>query len=300
MQFDPKKNQALLAVIETGSFELAAKKLHLTASAISQRIQAMEEECGFPLVVRARPCRATLAGKKILLYLQRSRWLENEFRAELSSSSDGWLSIPIAVNNDSLGTWLLPGLTDFLQAQRILLDITVDDQAHTHTLLEEGLALAGISSQSETIRGCVAEPLGIMRYRLLATPVFKQRWFPEGLTASAARQAPLLVFDRKDLLQWTLLEHELGVQREALPCHYVPGSEPFLQAVTLGIGYGLLPELQARSALELGQFVELAPHAPTDVMLYWHRWRVQSPKLESLSAAIRAAAREWLRPAHPA
>ena len=41
-----------LALAETGSFSRAAEKLHITQSALSRSIQALEEELGGPLVDR--------------------------------------------------------------------------------------------------------------------------------------------------------------------------------------------------------------------------------------------------------
>ncbi len=62
----------------------------------------------------------------------------------------------------------------------------------------------------------------------------------------------------------------------------------------LGLGYGMVPELQYGGDVEQGVLVDLAPDKPTDVILYWHSWRVQSPKLERLSAQVVAAARSVL------
>jgi len=69
MQIDNRKTQALLAVIDSGSFEQAAQQLHLTPSAVSQRVRALETELGMPLVVRSRPCRTTHAGRFLVQYL---------------------------------------------------------------------------------------------------------------------------------------------------------------------------------------------------------------------------------------
>ena len=296
---DTKKGEALLAVIDTGSFEQAALRLHLTPSAVSQRVSAMESELGTPLIVRAKPCRTTPAGQKLVQYLRRSRLLEDEFLAE-NGEHGGPLSVALAVNNDTLATWLLPGLAQFLIREQILLDIALDDQDHTYTLLSQGLALAGVSSTAEPMRGCVAEPLGVMRYRMLASPAFARRWFPNGLEREAARHAPLMVFDRKDALQSAFLQRELGLPAGSYPCHYIPASEPFMQAVRLGLGYGMLPELQYGQLVEQGVLVDLAPRKPSDVALYWHRWQVQSPKLERLNTRVLAAAREALLQARPA
>lgn len=291
---DIRKGEALLAVIDSGSFEQAAALLHLTPSAVSQRVSALESQLGTPLLHRTRPCRPTRAGQRLAQYLRRSHLLENEFFAELDEEQNRPLTVPIVVNHDTLATWLLPALAEFLIAEHVLLDITVDDQDHTYTFLESGHALAGVSSEGEALRGCRAEPLGVMRYRLLAHPQFAARYFPQGLQRDAARVAPLMVFNRKDALQANFLLRILGLPSTHLHCHYVPSSEAFLQAIQLGLGYGMVPELQYRDLLSTGALIDLAPEHPTDVILYWHCWRVQSPKLERLSLAAIGAAKQSL------
>ncbi|TDR81503.1 LysR family transcriptional regulator ArgP [Paludibacterium purpuratum] len=296
MQFDWRKGEALLAVLATGSFERAAAQLHLTASAISQRVRALEDEIGQPLIVRTRPCLPTPAGRKILLYLQRSRLLEQEWRAEMAREDEGWLSVPLAVNHDSMATWLLPALGDCLQRERILLDITLDDQSHTQALMEAGRAVAGIASQPDTLRGCRAEWLGAMRYRLAASPAFMARWFADGFTRQAAQRAPLAVFDRKDLLQWQILQQVFALTPESLSCHYLPSSEAFMRAIEQGLCYGLLPELQAADAFAQGRLIDLLPGRPLDVPLWWHCWNLQTPRLERLTQAVCTGARACLLP----
>ena len=44
--FDPAQLSALSAVLRTGSFERAAQMLHVTQSAISQRVRQLEEQVG--------------------------------------------------------------------------------------------------------------------------------------------------------------------------------------------------------------------------------------------------------------
>jgi LysR family transcriptional regulator (chromosome initiation inhibitor) len=288
---DSRKGEALLAVIDGGSFEQAAAVLHLTPSAVSQRVSAMEAELGTPLLVRGKPCRATQAGQRVVQYLRRTRLLEAEFMADHLGDMDAPLSVSLAVNNDSLATWLLPAMAPFLMEQRILLDIALDDQDHTYALLAQGKVMAGVSTETKAMRGCTAEALGVMRYRMLATPAFAARWFPDGLQREAARQAPLMVFDRKDNLQAEFLQQQLGLPPGSYPCHYIGSSEPFLRAIELGLGYGMLPDLQAGALLAAGKLVDLAPATPTDVALYWHAWRVQSPKLDLLSKQVVKAAR---------
>ena len=58
---------AMLAVVDTGTFESAAAALHITPSAVSQRIKALETQVGQLVVVRSNPCVTTAAGARLLL-----------------------------------------------------------------------------------------------------------------------------------------------------------------------------------------------------------------------------------------
>lgn len=294
MKFDPKQCAAVLAVIETGSFEQAASRLHLTSSAVSQRVRALEIALGSPLLVRSRPCRATPAGQRLLQYLRRAQLLEQDFKTEFAGNQSAALTLAVAVNADSLASWLLPALAEFLIREQVLLDLTVDDQNHTYALLEGGLALGCISAEPLPMRGCMAEPLGAMRYRCMASPDYRQRWFPDGMNRTAARLAPVLTFDRKDRLQADFLLQHFGLTADAYPCHFIPASEAYLQAVCLGLGWGMIPELQMAHLQANGALVELAPEQPADIGLFWHRWKVQSPRLELMSATLVQAARRVL------
>ncbi|WP_348944478.1 LysR family transcriptional regulator ArgP [Chitinibacter sp. FCG-7] len=291
MQFDYKHAEALLAVIDSGSFEQAASALHLTASAVSQRVRQLEVQLGVPLLVRSRPCRATMAGQQLLQYLRRARLLEQDFLASFSGEAAAPLTVPLAVNADTLSTWLLPALSDFLIAENVLISLTVDDQDHTYALMQEGQALACVSAEPHAMQGCVVHELGILRYRMLASPAFHARWFARGYTRDAARQAPVMVFNRKDALQAGFLEQQFGLRVGAYPEHHVPASEPYLQSILLGLGSGMVPHLQADPLIARGELIDLAPQQPTDVTLYWHHWKVQSPRLERLSRRLVEAAR---------
>ena len=65
MKVDNAQLAAFAAVLEEGSFEAAARRLHVTPSAVSQRIRSLEERLGQILLQRGSPCLATDAGKKL-------------------------------------------------------------------------------------------------------------------------------------------------------------------------------------------------------------------------------------------
>lgn len=293
MKIDPRRSEAFLAAVDTGSLEQAALQLRVTPSAVSQRISALEHEMGTPLLVRTRPCRPTAPGMRLLQYLRRQALLEAEFVADAESDA-GPVRVTLAVNNDTLATWLLPVLAPVLVDERLLVEFVLDNQGHTFALLEQGQAVACVSGESEPMRGCTVSALGLMRYRLVAAPAFAQRWFPDGINREAARHAPVMVFDRKDTLQTNFLLQHFGLPEGAYPFHYVPASDPYVQAIRLGLGYGMLPLEQCAAMLESGALVDLTPTLHVDVPLYWHAWRIQPQRLERMGAALVKAAREVL------
>jgi LysR family transcriptional regulator (chromosome initiation inhibitor) len=295
MKLDPRRSAAFLAAIDAGSLEAAAVQLNITPSAVSQRITALEQDMGTPLLVRSRPCRPTAPGTRLLQYLRRSTLLESEFLAEMTGDP-GPARITLAVNNDTLATWLLPVLAPILIDEQLLVEFILDNQGHTFSLLEGGHAVACISGEPAPMRGCSASALGVMRYRLVASPAFARRWFPDGITRATAQLAPLMVFDRKDAMQSSFLLTQFGLPEGAYPFHYVPASDPFVQAVRLGMGYGMLPQEQCAALLATGELVDLAPATAHDVPLYWHAWRIQPPRLERMGAALLKAARGVLLP----
>jgi LysR family transcriptional regulator (chromosome initiation inhibitor) len=78
--------------------------------------------------------------------------------------------------------------------------------------------------------------------------------------------------------------------------HFVPSSEGFTAAVVAGMGWGMVPGPQAESHLAAGRLVLLEPERPLDVALFWQQWKLDSPALSSVAAAVAQVAAEALHP----
>lgn len=279
MRLDSRQTTAFLAVAEHGSFEIAAQQLHLTSSALSQRIKALELELNSVLFVRSRPCRLSNAGQRLLSHLKRLQILENEVYSDLLGEAAGTNNLALAVNADSLDTWFLPAVAEFCQQHAITLDLCVDDQEHTQTLLAQGQVLACISTLAQSLPGCEAEFLGVMRYQAACSKAFYQRWFAQGVNFASLRLAPLVNYNRKDQLQRRFLHEHFGLQHSQWICHHIPASTPFNQALSLGLGWGMMPEHMLTKPHDLQL---LAQDKPIDVPLYWHSWKLQGRSLNLL------------------
>lgn len=280
-----KQTDAFFAVAQTGSFDLAAHRLNITASAVTLRVQNLEKSLGHLLLVRDRPCRVTEAGQTLLHYLQHQQRLQLSLMQDLGGQDveHGFYQLNIATNADSLASWLLPTLQSTLLRHRINLHIEVDDQSRTHHLLEAGRVSACLSTQADPMKGCVAEPLGKMRYYLVATPEFMHRWFEAGCHRESLRRAPAVMFNEKDRLHSDFMLQHFGLHPNQYPHHLIPSYSAFYDAIRSGLGFGWVPAFQAKEALLQQQLVEVIQDTPLELALYWHHWKKQSVQLELLT-----------------
>jgi LysR family transcriptional regulator, chromosome initiation inhibitor len=290
MELDLAQLRALAAAVDEGTFDAAASALHVTPSAISQRIKGLEVATGQVLLVRSRPIRPTQAGQAVLQLARQIELLAASAASELRAAPGTPTRVSVAVNADSLATWLLPALRHL--SDEVVFDLHREDEVETATLLRDGTVAAAFTAAAEPVPGCVSLPLGIMRYRPAAATEFVARWFPEGPTSAALERAPVVHFDRHDQLQRRWLAGR-GAGQADPPCHHVPSSDGFQNAVLAGFGWGMLTESQLAAASE-GAVTLLDSDDTVDVPLYWQRWKLRSSTLDRLTDAVRSAAGEAL------
>ncbi|WP_109124141.1 LysR family transcriptional regulator ArgP [Dyella sp. C11] len=287
---------AFAAVLAEGSFDCAAQRLSLTPSAISQRVKALEDRLGQVLILRRTPCEATDAGERLLRSVQQMRLLEaetlNDFH--VGAESSGPTTVSIGVNADSLATWFLTALARLHDEHSLLFDIRVEDQDHSTRLLRDGSVLGAITADAQPVQGCSVKKLGVMRYLPVASPAFVKRHFGHGVNAASLGQAPMLVFNRKDALQWRFI-HGVTRARLAPPVHYVPSSTALVEGAALGLGWAMAPESMLDKHFAEGTLTPIAPGRSLDVPLYWQCWSIRSTTLAIVTEKLLQAAAGGLR-----
>ena len=293
MDFDLAQLRAFAAAVDEGTLQGAAQRLAVTPSAVSQRLKALEVAAGRVLFMRSRPVRPTASGEAVLRLARQVELLTSDTAALLGEAEGPYApTVSIAVNADSLSTWALPALAPL--AGELSFELHREDQARTGDLLRAGVVMAAVTAEADPLPGCTVERLGRMRYRPRAARSFAARWLPEGPTAQALSTAPMVVFDRDDRLQHDYLRRRVrGRATPEPPQHRVPASADFLAAVRLGYGWGMLPDLQLEP--DEDDLVELDPRGAVDVALHWQQWKLRSPALERVAAAILREARARLR-----
>lgn len=274
--FDPAALDCLASLADVGSFERAAHRLSITQSAVSQRLKSLEAQVGRLLVVRSRPLRLTEAGKVMLRFARQMHAMRADLARELGAASPGQERLPIAVNANSLATWVMPALDELVRGG-LSLELVVDDQDFTHDWLRQGAVLGCVSTVREALRGCRVVPLGVMRYTAVASPEFIEREMAgdaNGLNGATFPRLPFLVFNRKDDMQQQWVSLAFGVREPGLRERFVPSSEAYVRATLMGWGIGVVPLLEVQRLVDEGSLVLLRPEVMLDVELFWHQWRL--------------------------
>lgn len=288
MRYDPAQLAALEAVLRLGSFEGAAAELAVTPSAVSQRIRALEDRAGTPLVIRASPAAATALGARLARHARELALLDAGLAEELQQAQ-GAARLRLVLNADTLDTWALPALAQ----TDLLYEIVVEDESVSAERLRRGEVSAAVTTQAAPVQGCSVVALGAMRYRATCSPGFHARYFAEGVTARTLARAPMLDFSGHDRHQRVWMQGLTGAVL-APPAHLLPSTTGFVTAARLGLGWGLNPAPLVEGEIATGRLVDMAPGRPFDVALHW-QWRsLVTPALRDLTRAITRAARAGL------
>jgi DNA-binding transcriptional LysR family regulator len=167
--------EAFVLVVDTGSFSVAARRLHVGQPAVSKLVAQLEERLGVKLLVRTtRGLTATEAG---LNYYERARRsIEEADEAELvargaGSSLTGTLRVSAAVT--FARTHLMPRLPEFLARHPGLeIDFVLDDR--NIDLVQEGIDV-GLRMGRLVDSSLIARRIASVRHVVVGTPDYFAR-----------------------------------------------------------------------------------------------------------------------------
>lgn len=290
----------LKAVISEGSFEAAAKLLNITPSAVSQRVKLLEDRLEALLIIRGKPCTATDYGYALFKHTEQIEVLEKNLfdRMPKNTALDaaGALSLRMAVNEDSMGTWFPAAMAKINQSGNFLFDIIIDDQEQTTDLLRKGDVIAAITAKKNPTQGFQNSYIGSLRYVAVATPEFINKHFSDGnVDAKSLKQAPCLTFNRKDELPSKWVKKICG-KNVNCPTNWIPSLEGYIKSCVEGIGWGMHPLMLVKEHIDSGKLVELVDDSYTDIPLYWQYSASYGKIMVDISELIVATGKKLLHP----
>lgn len=294
--FDYQLLQALAMIMQEQSFERAAQQLHITQSAISQRIKQLEQMVAQPVLIRSTPVQLTALGQLLMGHYQQVMQLERDIWPRIAPEADQELTqVSIAVNADSLATWFIPALAPLLEPGRLELNLIIQDENWSIERLKHGEVFGAVTTRDRPVAGCQSDCLGTMDYVLAASPAFVAHYFAEGMTLDALQRAPAVGFDARDDMHAMFLQQRFGISPGEYPCHTVRSSETFVAMVQAGVAYCLIPRLQIAALLAQNLLVDILPDAGVACTLYWQRWILERGLHRQISQQLIRTARQFLQ-----
>jgi len=276
--------EAFYWVVTLKSVTRAAEKLHLTQSAMSSRIAALEQELGTLLLDRRdKQFRVTIAGQRFFGYAERLLALQREIKAELGGSVAHPVLLRVGAFESALHSWLM----DWVRAQHdaqptLALELTVETSPVLVDQLVRGtldIAIAALPAAGSGVRALALPPMEMVfvghaqRHR-------KRRW-----TLAEIAAGELMTFQRGSQPHVALLDVLHRARIEPRRVHTVSSISALAQLVEDGLGVATLPAAVVQRLRQRMPLKALACDTPLPPLPLHLSWRVD-PSAEGQRALI--------------
>lgn len=284
--------EVLIAVVESGGFSGAAKKLYMSQPSVSNHIRNLENSLGVQLVQRTtQGARSTPAGEVVVEHARRIFATVGSLERAVAGYQGPTAGRLVVAGTTTLGTYLLPRLVaDFSQrAPQVRCQIRVGNEDAVEAWVMRGEVALGLGVDTPREERLTAEPL-----------------FEEGLVLVAAAGSPLAgrTLRPADLAGRRFLMREMGSatrrQQEAALRSWgldaadtwdLWGPDTLKEAVHAGLGLAVLSEHMTARERAAGTLAELTVDPPPPsrtVSLVRRTDRTLTPPEEAFAAQLRA------------
>jgi DNA-binding transcriptional LysR family regulator len=266
--------QIMDAIDRRGSFSAAGKELYRVPSTISYAITKLEEGLGVPLFERIGPkAILTPAGRELL---KEGRYLlkaASDLECRVRRVASGW-ETEFAIGMDSIlsPTLLLDDIQAFYQiADQTRLRIVTEALSGTwEALLDRRVdLLIGAAGEGPSGGGYTAEPIGTVRFVFAVAPSHPLATATRALGKNDLHEhRAIVVSDSGRQLPARTVGLLFG--QDALTVSNMRTKYEFQLA---GLGFGFLPEIYARKAIEAGLLIEKKVKEPRPDETLYMAWR---------------------------
>lgn len=236
--------EAFYWVATLKSVSRAAEKLHLTQSAMSARIAALESELGVLLLDRRdKRFRLTASGVRFVGYAQKLMEMQREIKAELGAGKNTELPLRIGAIESVLHSWLIPWIETLREAKPGLeLELTVETTPVLVDQVQRGaqdIVFAALPATGDGVRNRALPPMSMV-YVGQAVRHRKRRY-----TLAELAQGDLLTFQRGSQPYVALLDALNHAGIESKKVHAISSISAMVQLVQGGFGIATLPAAAA-------------------------------------------------------
>lgn len=275
--------QAFRMVATVLSFSAAAKRVHITQSALSQRIQSLERNLGLTLFVRDRKAiRLTEAGVRLLRFCQAKDHLESELLNELIAAPGGKLGghLRVAGYSSIMHSVIMPSLAPLLRENpAIQFEFSMHEIDELPGVLMRGEADFVLMDHKHHKNNLITEILGKERYVLI-----QSSHYPVTNT--------YLDHDPNDKITNLFFKMQ-GKDNPTLMRSYVDDIGGVLNGVMLGLGQGVVPCHLLQKKLPV-QVVKGTKPMIIPVVLHYFRQPYYSSLQKVIIEALKSNCKKYL------
>lgn len=268
--------EAFLAVAQCKSMHGAAKLVHLTQTAITQRIHALERRLRTTLFIRSRQgVSLTDAGLALLRYCQNTLNLEGETLAQIKQSGIA-TTVRLRINGPSsvMTTRIIPACLSLLKNfPQLLMTFEVNDSQHRIQSLQAGMSDIVVIEPEYVFKEMQIKKIKSENYILVCTSEWKNRALHEIL-----QNERIIDFEESDQMTMNYLKHFQLLVRTQYDRHFINRTESLITMLTEGYGYGVLTKKVCEPYLASKQLIMLneAKEYQHRLVLAWYK-RTEPP-----------------------
>jgi len=273
-----------VAVVVNDGFSAASRSLGISKSAVSKRINQLENHLGVRLLHRTtRKLSLTEAGERYFEHANQALTAAGQAEdavTELQGEPQGKLKISSPMSFGRLH--VAPLIPIFMKRYpKILIDLVMDDR--NIDLVAEGFDLA-IRSGDMPASTLIARKLAPLRQVLCASPDYLDLYGIPVTPSELSERNCILFSYSGDANEWTLNKDGMSEVVLVSGSYRVNNSEAILVALREGIGIGRLPTFVAGPDLREGKLVRILEsyHIPD------HTFYAVFPERQYLPAKVRA------------
>jgi len=281
---DPRLLRAFIAIADAGSFTMAAERLNMTQSTISQQLARIEDAVGQSLIDRdTRPIRPTAAGERLLGYARRILALQHEAETALGDPA-GTTPVRIGVPEDIVNTSMAEVFGGFAKGNRsVRLDVTTGlsrDLTRRYRAGEFDVVVVKEAAAEPDHRASFPEPMAWFESadrQLDSTDLAQSDW-PDPV--------PLVAFPPGGLYREAMFERIEREQRRWYIAFSGSSLRNVLVGVEAGLGLSLLPR-SVTAGYRVRPYARLGAEPSMMVSLYaWEKTGPVAELAERMTAVL--------------
>jgi DNA-binding transcriptional LysR family regulator len=268
--------EAFMAVAKHKTVHAAARAIHISQTAMTQRIHGLEQKINSTLFVRTRQgMELTPEGEKLLRYCHAVADYGNETLMEMMGmKSESIHRIQISGPSSIMISRIIPHSMDIMkQFPQLYISFDVND-IDAITALRTGLSQFAILKSEQITRDMESKTLTPEKYLLVCTSKWKNRKLDHILKSER-----IIDFDESDQTTFDYLKTFNLLKYARMDRLFVNRTESLSKMLIEGYGYGVLTKEFSQPLLESGALIALNTGKTFDnfLKMAWYK-RPHPPK----------------------